>query len=99
MSTEQVRFDDLAAIRQFVTETLCEKDQLEENYFPLSERILVRGGSPCGVYFCLHGPRSLRLTAIWELDSNTIWFYGSRGERFRKAQWLTTPAIEESAAG
>jgi hypothetical protein len=98
MSTEQSRFDDLASIRRFVTETLCEKDQLEENYFPLSERILVRGGSPCGVYFCLHGPRSLRLTAIWEMDSNTILFYGSRGERFRKAKW-TTAAIEQSTAG
>jgi hypothetical protein len=99
MSTEQARFDDLTAIRQYVTQTLCEKDQLETDSFPISEQILVRGGAPCGVYFCLHGPRSLRLTAIWETDSNTIWFYGSRGERFRKTQWNAMPVAEESAVG
>jgi hypothetical protein len=99
MSTEQSRFDDLAAIRQYVIQTLCEKDRLEADVFPISEQVLVRGGAPCGVYFCLHGPRSLRLTAIWETDSNTIWFYGSRGERFRKTQWNTTPDVEQSAAG
>ena len=99
MSTEQARFDDLAAIRQYVTQTLCEKDRLETDSFPVSEQILVRGGAPCGVYFCLHGPRSLRLTAIWETDSNTIWFYGSRGERFRKTQWNRASVAEESTAG
>jgi hypothetical protein len=95
MPTETQRLDDLHAIRQYVTETLCEKDQLEKSVFPLYERILVRGGTPCGVYFCLYGPRSLYLTAIWETDSNTILFYGSRGERFRKTQLIAPPRIEE----
>ena len=47
------------------------------------------------MYFCLYGPRSLYLTAIWETDSNTILFYGSRGERFRKTQLIAPPRIEE----
>jgi len=98
MSTEQKRLDDLHAIRRYVTETLCEKDQLETNVFPLSERVLVRGGAPCGLYFCLHGPRSLYLTAIWETDNNTIWFYGSRGERFRKTQLIAPPVIDGAAS-
>ena len=92
MPTEIQRLDDLHAIRSYVTETLCEKDRLEANLFPLYERILVRGGAPCGVYFCLLRPRSLCLTAIWETDSNTILFYGSRGERFRKTQLIAPPA-------
>jgi hypothetical protein len=95
MPTEVQRLDDLHAIRNFVSQTLCEKDQLETNSFPLYERILVRGGEPCGVYFYLYGPRSLCLTAIWETDSNTIWFYGSRGERFRKTQLVAAPRIDE----
>jgi len=98
MPTEFQRLDDLPAIRRFVTETLCEKDQLEARFFPLSEQVLVRRGAPCGVYFCLHGPRSLRLTAVWETDSNTILFYGSRGERFRKTQLIAPPAIVDQAA-
>lgn len=97
MSTEQRRLDDLSAIRRYVNETLCEKDQLEASFFPLSERVLVRDGAPCGVYFCLHGPRSLCLTAIWETDSNTILFYSSRGERFRKTQLIAPPGIDHAA--
>lgn len=99
MSTEYQRLDDLSAIRQYVTQTLCEKDRLEASYFPLSEQVLVRSGAPCGVYFCLHGPRSLCLSAVWETDSNTILFYGSRGERFRKTQLISPPAIAQAACG
>ena len=94
MPTETQRLDDLIALRRYVSETLCEKDQLEVNSFPISEQILVRCGTPCGVYFCLHGPRSLRLTAIWETDQNTILFYGSRGERFRTTQLIAAPRLD-----
>jgi hypothetical protein len=95
MPTDVQRLNDLHAIRNYVTQTLCEKDRLETNAFPLFERILVRGGAPCGLYFCLYGPRSLCLTAIWETDSNTILFYGSRGERFRKTQLEAAPRIDD----
>ncbi len=95
MPTETQRLDDLLAIRRYVTETLCEKDQLEVNSFPLHEKVLVRSGTPCGVHFSLYGPRSLYLAAIWETDRNTILFYGSRGERFRKTQLIAPPRIDE----
>ena len=98
MPTEIQRLDDFHAIRCYVNQTLCEKDRLEANLFPLYERILVRGGAPCGVIFYLYGPRSLCLTAIWETDSNTILFYGSRGERFRKTQLIAPPRIEDVAS-
>jgi hypothetical protein len=95
MPTEVQRLDDLHAIRRFVNQTLCEKDKLETNTFPMLERILVRGGAPCGLIFYLYGPRSLCLTAIWETDSNTILFYGSRGERFRRTKLLAAPRIDD----
>ena len=98
MPTEFQRLEDLSAIRRYVSETLCEKDRLESDIFPLSEQVLVRGGAPCGVYFCLQGPRSLCLTAVWETDSNTILFYGSRGERFRKTQLISPPEIAPELA-
>jgi hypothetical protein len=98
MPTETQRLDDLHAIRHYVNQTLCEKDQLEANSFPLKERILVRGGAPCGLYFCLYGPRSLCLTAIWETDGNTILFYGSRGERFQTTQLIAPPRIDHIVA-
>jgi hypothetical protein len=95
MPTETQRLYDLHAIRRYVNQTLCEKDRLEASLFPLYERILMRDGAPCGLYFYLYGPRSMCLTAIWETDSNTILFYGSRGERFRRTQLIAPPRIDE----
>jgi hypothetical protein len=34
--------------------------------------------------FCLHGPRSVKLTAVWETISNTVLFYDSTGQRRQK---------------
>ena len=65
----------------YVHETICENNELEVNAFSMTERILVRGGKPCGLYFCLHGPRAVKFTAIWETDRNSVLFYGATGER------------------
>lgn len=77
---------DLSDLRNFVHHKLCEHERLEPGVFPMTERILTRSGNPCGIYFSLSGPRSVRLTAIWESEKNTVLFYGSTGERFYKAQ-------------
>lgn len=91
MEDNCVRIHEIAGLRQFVYEKLCEQNDFEPGAFHFSERILVRNGSPCGMFFCLHGPRSVKLNAIWETDNNTIIFYGSTGERrdkFRLAKAL-----------
>ena len=92
------QFRSLDDIREFVYETLCKHYQLQNDAFQMSEHILMRGGKPCGIYFCLHGPRAVRFTAIWETDGNQILFYGSSGERFYKAQLMEAPSIERNAA-
>ena len=58
----------------------------------------MHGGKPCGMFFCLHGPRSVKLTAIWETQRNTVLFYGSSGERFHKIQLMQAPQLEVKAA-
>lgn len=68
-------------IREFVREELCEKNQLEKDAFQMTERLLVRQGEPCGLFFCIYGPRSVRLTAVWDLQSGSIFFYDSLGRR------------------
>ena len=93
-----LRIDDLSDLRHYVYQTLCEENDYELGAFELTQRFLVRGGAPCGIYFCLHGPRSVKLTAIWETDKNTILFYGSRGERLRRTQLVQAPSLELSAA-
>ena len=68
-------------LRNYVQKQLCDQNELEVGAFQLTERVLVKRGAPCGIFFCLHGPRSVKLVAIWETSSNTILFYGSTGER------------------
>ncbi len=46
------------------------------------------------MYFCLEGPRALRLTAIWETDRNTILFYGSCGRRMQRTRLIQSPTLE-----
>ena len=86
-------------IRRYVTETLSEIELLRPDSSQLTLRLLKRSGQPCGVYFCLHGPRAVKLSAIWETDANTILFYGSRGERVQKTQLETTPEVNLHAVG
>ena len=38
------------------------------------EKVLNRAGKPCGMYFCLQGPRAVRFTAIWETERNQVLF-------------------------
>ncbi len=86
--------DDL---RHYVKNILCLENQLEIDAFPLTERALIRANRPCGVMFCLHGPRAVKLSAIWETERNTVLFYGQTGERFRKVQLAEAPGLVSSA--
>jgi len=90
MSTRFQQIRNLDELREYVNETLCEYYDLQIDAFHLTERVLRRGGRPCGIYYCLHGPRAVRFTAIWESDRNQVLFYGAGGERVLKTQ-LTGP--------
>ena len=83
-------------LRLFVTQTLCHHNDFEEGIFQVTERTLTRGKRPCGIFFCLHGPRSVKLTAVWETENNSILFYGSTGERFQKTSLPQTLQIDRS---
>jgi hypothetical protein len=88
----------LAQLRAYVNAIICQHHQLEVGAFPLSERILVQSDRPCGIYFCLHGPRAVTLSAIWEMQRNMILFYDSTGQRFHKVQLVAAPQLEGTAA-
>jgi hypothetical protein len=74
-------FIDMEKLRDLVERRLCELGTLEPKQFPLTQRIVIRGGKPCGWYFCVHGPRSVKLTAIADLTSRSVILYGSDGVR------------------
>lgn len=88
------RLPTLEQVHQYVAHTLSRLETLDPDRFPLTHQILNRSGKPCGIYYCLQGPRAVRLTAIWETEQNTILFYGSCGRRMQRTRLLEAPFIE-----
>lgn len=78
---------DLSHMRQQVEIKLCQLGALEPHEFPLTQREVVRKGKTCAIYFCLHGPRSVKLTAIADLKTRSMVFYGSDGVRQNTVLW------------
>jgi hypothetical protein len=97
MLTRPQKLQSLSDLRNYVHQILCVQNELEPNAFPMTERILMRSGSVCGLYFCLHGPRSVKLSAIWETQCNRVLFYGSTGERICKVQLVEAPRLDPVA--
>jgi len=93
--TTCTELNDLGQLRQYVSRTLCRENNIEVGVFQITERLLKRRGRPCGIYFCLHGPRSVKLTAIWETEKNTILFYGSTGERFKQTKLEDSSELQD----
>ena len=81
-SVDDVR--SLQYLRAFIHQTLCEKENLLPDQFTMTETQLMRRGRDCGLQFLLHGPRSVRLGAIWAADQNTSYFYDAQGVRYHK---------------
>ena len=73
-------------VSQFIHEQLCEKENLVVGQFELSETPLTKRGSLCGIQYLLHGPRSVKLGAVWACDTNMIYLYDAAGERYNKIQ-------------
>ena len=98
MSAQPLQIDNLTDLRAYIQNTICQQNELQAGAFDITERILIRGRRPCGIFFCLHGPRSVKLTAIWETDRNTVLFYSSSGERVCKTQLAQAPILTPALA-
>jgi hypothetical protein len=72
---------DLQNLRRIVQQKLCEIGMLELDQFPMTERSVLKSNRVCGVYYCLHGPRSVKLTAIADFERSSLICYGSDGSR------------------
>jgi len=71
-------------LREFVHATLCSKENLVSDQFNMIERELTKNGRSCGVQFTIHGPRQVRLSAVWASDRNLLYFYDTSGVRYLK---------------
>jgi len=87
--------DDL---RDFVHASLCERENLLADQFQTRVYELTQGATPCGLQFHLQGPRSVKLSAIWTMQQNVVYFYDARGERYRKVRLPHRLSAEPTAA-
>jgi len=90
---QSARFTTFLELKDFVYRTLCHREQLVVGAFPMKEHVLRRKNTPCGILFVVHGPRSVVFKAVWEIDRNTVLFYGSSGERFQTTRLASAPPI------
>lgn len=74
----------LEDLREFVHATLCAKENLVSDQFQMIERELTKNGRPCGIQYTIHGPRQVRLSAVWASDRNLLYFYDTSGVRYLK---------------
>lgn len=74
------------SLRVFVYEVLCQSNQLKPSCYPMTEIPLFQRGNPRGILFCLHGPRLVKLTAVWDCSTNEVVFYNAAGERYLSIQ-------------
>lgn len=82
LSLDTVRtLDDL---RAYIHGRLCEKENLLADQFTMTEMRLTRRSRDCGLQFSLHGPRNVRLGAVWASDHNVIYLYDAQGVRYEK---------------
>ena len=91
MISDLTKVPGVDKVRQFVQQSICEQNGLEAAVAPMTERILVRGGKACGIFFCLRGPRSVTFTAIWDHKQNIVLFYDSAGKRQHQAKLSSKP--------
>ena len=76
----------LDELRHFVHVSLCRRENLLEHHFPMTEIELKKNGQRCGLQFVLHGPRQVRLAAVWAEDRNEILMYAAGGQRFSRVR-------------
>lgn len=94
MSDRAESINSLDELSRFVHHTLCNREKLAPGAFAFTQRILVRGDQPCGIFFRLRGPRAVQATAIWDHDRSTVLFYDSAGERFQTVRLTTTTQLQ-----
>ena len=62
MFTRIYQIDNVDDLRNYISVTLCEYYELKNGAFQMTEQLLVRAGKPCGIFFCLNGPRAFDFT-------------------------------------
>ena len=73
-----------AELHAYVHAALCDRENLLADQFRTVATPLTRAGRPCGCQYTLLGPRSVRLSAVWDAAKNCLFLYDATGARIEK---------------
>jgi hypothetical protein len=93
MELPVVTLPTLDQLRNYVRQTLCDRDRLDAAQAHLRQALVKRRGRPCGLFFQVQGPRLLRTYAVWAGDEHRILFYDSTGDRFAETRLSEDPDV------
>ncbi len=91
MDTPVVSLPTLVHLRDYIRQTLCDRDRLDPEQAQIRQGLIQKRGRACGLFFQIQGPRLLRTYAVWAGDENRILFYDSTGDRFAEARLSESP--------
>jgi len=74
----------LGDLKSFIYGVICKDHDLLAEGASTTERVVRRGSEPCGIVFCLYGPRAVQYSAIWEWEGGRALFYRPNGTRYRE---------------
>ncbi|MGI6402274.1 MAG: hypothetical protein ACOX0A_09260 [Thermoguttaceae bacterium] len=83
VTTDTTVINTMDELKEYVYSALCADNDLLADAFPTTSTPLRTHGELCGMIFCVHGPRRVDFSAIWEKKNNRIMFYKPNGERYR----------------
>jgi hypothetical protein len=97
MVPHSVTLATLEELKAYVRKKLCAHDRLDPEQTVMREALIFQSEKPCGLFFQVVGPRSLRTYAIWASDEERILFYDSAGVRFGVTKLASSPGLRKAA--
>jgi len=90
---KQYSFDDL---KSFIYNKICKDHNLLYETSATSEKLLRRRSAVCGIMFHLRGPRKTLFTAVYDIEQNRAFFYGTNGARYREINGIELESHPDS---
>jgi hypothetical protein len=98
MDARVVPLPTIPQLRDYVRQTLCDRDRLDPEQTQFRQGLIRKHGRLCGLFFQVQGPRLMRTYAVWAGDEDRVLFYDSTGERFAEAKLSESPDPDELIA-
>jgi hypothetical protein len=82
-------------LEQFISQTLCEQERLDQKQMVLRRTLLRRQRQALGVLFRVESWQRQHGHALWIEPESRILFYNSAGRRFAEVKLLEAPELEQ----